>query len=75
MSIYPLDVIKSRMQADTVTSSNRSHTFMHYARVIYREGGSAALWRGIQPTLARAFVMDAVSFLGYTNMLRLLKDA
>ena len=74
LSIYPLDVIKSRMQGAAGSSATRGKTWLHYARDIWSEGGMRGMWRGIGPTLARAFVMDAVSFLGYTNVLRLLRE-
>jgi solute carrier family 25 carnitine/acylcarnitine transporter 20/29 len=68
--VYPLDVIKSRIQA--APKRDGHHNWIHYGQAIYREGGLAAMFRGIKPTLARAFVMDAVTFVGYTNVLRWL---
>ncbi|GAX73773.1 hypothetical protein CEUSTIGMA_g1224.t1 [Chlamydomonas eustigma] len=70
ISVYPLDVIKSRIQAAPKHDSHLN--WIHYGQAMYREGGLAAMFRGIKPTLARAFVMDAITFVGYTNVLRWL---
>ena len=72
-SVYPLDVIKSRMQAHP--SRLGPGAWMRFGRDIYREGGMAAMYRGVKPTLARAFVMDALTFVGYTNVLRFLSSS
>jgi hypothetical protein len=69
-SVYPLDVIKSRMQAHP--SRLGPGAWISFGREIYHEGGARAFLRGIKPTLARAFVMDALTFVGYTNVLRVL---
>lgn len=75
--MYPLDVIKSRVQAASGTRGRvggwRCETWLHCAHGVWREGGARALWVGLLPTLARAFVMDAVTFLGYTNIVRLME--
>ena len=68
--MYPLDVIKSRMQAHPGRLGPGA--WVRFGREIYRDGGLGAFVRGIKPTLARAFVMDALTFVGYTNVLRLL---
>ena len=70
MSIYPLDVIKARMQG--ARDHDRSRTWMHYARGIQRESGTGGFFRGLGPTLTRAFVMDSVAFLSLTTVLKLI---
>ena len=66
--MYPLDVIKSRMQAHP--NKLGPGAWMLYGREIWSEGGLAGLYRGVRPTLARAFMQDALTFVGYTNVLR-----
>ncbi|KAL6754543.1 mitochondrial carrier domain-containing protein [Haematococcus lacustris] len=72
-SIYGLDVVKSRMQA-----TSRQHTpgltWMHFGHQVWRECGLRGFTRGLQPTLIRAFFMDAASFLGYAYTLKLLNS-
>ena len=69
-SVYPLDVIKSRMQAHP--SHLGPGAWMRFGTALYAEGGAASCYRGLTPTLSRAFVMDAVTFAGYTNVMRWL---
>ena len=70
MSIYPLDVIKARMQG--AKDHDNSKSWMSYARGIHQEVGYKGFIKGLGPTLSRAFVMDSVSFLSLTTMLKLL---
>ncbi|KAF5842034.1 mitochondrial carrier domain-containing protein [Dunaliella salina] len=71
MSIYYLDVVKSRMQAETAQQSP-GKTWLDYAKQVYQRNGLKGFVRGLQPTLVRAFVMDAVAFYGYSSTLHLL---
>ena len=56
---YPLDVLKSRIQATA-----EPLTLTHAARVLRdaHGGGRAWLAAGVGPTLLRAFVINAVNF-------------
>ncbi|GIL90133.1 hypothetical protein Vretifemale_17806 [Volvox reticuliferus] len=74
LPIYPLDVLKTRVQAVTASAS-QGKTWMHFAREMYQEAGARAFFRGVAPTLVRAFLMDGASFLGYTSTLKLLGGA
>lgn len=67
----PWQVIKSRMQAN-MRSADGGRTWLDYGRDVLKEGGWRAFTRGMAPTLVRAFIMDAASFLGYTYSLRAL---
>ncbi|KAG2491913.1 hypothetical protein HYH03_009861 [Edaphochlamys debaryana] len=69
--IYPLDVIKSRVQAVGVTAS-AGRGWTSFVQEMWAEAGARAFFRGVAPTLVRAFVMDGASFLGYTTALRVL---
>ncbi|EFJ46051.1 hypothetical protein VOLCADRAFT_32074, partial [Volvox carteri f. nagariensis] len=73
LPIYPLDVLKTRVQADVkgfVCVGGRG--WYSCWRLMYREAGARAFFRGVAPTLVRAFMMDGASFLGYTTTLKLL---
>ena len=59
---YPFDVVKSRMQGDGVGDSRRYKNMLDCFRKSYREGGLVLFTRGLGPTLARAFPVNAVTF-------------
>eukprot|EP00983_Pelagomonas_calceolata_P012093 387712-Pelagomonas_calceolata.AAC.5 len=45
---------------------------LHGMKLVYQGCGLRGFVRGLQPTLARAFLMDAVAFYGYSSTLHLL---
>ncbi len=55
--VYPLDVIKSRLQADARFASSRQVVLE-----TYRTEGLAVFMRGCSPTLLRAFPTNAATF-------------
>ena len=57
LAIYPLDVIKSRLQADTTYKSMR-----HCIKHSLGEEGIGVFVRGVAPTLVRAFPSNATTF-------------
>ena len=61
---YPFDVIKSRIQSDFSASGVRKFTGnMDAVRKTWAEGGMAAFWRGILPTMLRAAPASGGTFL------------
>lgn len=56
-SIYPVDVVKSRMQNDA------SSTMMDCVRSLYKEGGVASFFRGFNTSMVRGFVGSGVTFV------------
>lgn len=75
-SIFPLDVIKTRVQAqtfDTATtpllgsslSSQRRLGALEIARDAYREGGTRVFFRGLTVCSVRAFFVNAVQWAVY----------
>ncbi|KAG9309318.1 mitochondrial carrier domain-containing protein [Chiua virens] len=72
--IYPIDVIKSRMQTDGFTPS----TGQKYAsardcvRQVWRTEGIAAFTRGLCPTLIRSPFANGATFLGFELASRVL---
>eukprot|EP00762_Andalucia_godoyi_P006398 ANDGO_02846.mRNA.1 Mitochondrial substrate carrier family protein S len=77
--VYPVDVLKSRIQAqpDLPTGSVSKPTLASIARTFYPPSSASlarlALYRGIGPTLLRAFVGHSTLFLGYETTMAMLK--
>lgn len=61
-TVYPIDVIKTRLQTDSDTRP-RYRGMADCARKIVAAEGAGALYRGVGPCLARAFPANAVTFL------------
>ena len=60
---YPLDVIKSNIQIEVGTISNRSRlTTMGMGRHLLETHGPSIFVRGLAPTLIRAFPVNAITF-------------
>lgn len=75
-SIFPLDVIKTRVQAQTLdpasrpllddpTKPRRRLGAMEVAREAYREGGMRVFFRGLTICSVRAFFVNAVQWATY----------
>lgn len=56
-----MDVIKTRMQTDSLTNP-RYRGVVHCARTLVAEEGFRSLFRGLSPCLVRAFPANAVAF-------------
>ncbi|KAK3597843.1 hypothetical protein CHS0354_029414 [Potamilus streckersoni] len=69
-SILPVDVIKSRYQADC---NGEYKGFLDCAYKCYQEGGIRIFYRGCLVTCARAFLVNAVTFLAYSQTLKYLE--
>ncbi|CDJ26288.1 hypothetical protein CFC21_040698 [Triticum aestivum] len=71
---YPLDVVKSRLQAQTQTHppSPRYRGVVDCFRKSVREEGLPVLWRGLGTAVARAFVVNGAIFSAYELALRFL---
>ncbi|XP_072961543.1 mitochondrial arginine transporter BAC2 isoform X1 [Typha angustifolia] len=73
---YPLDVVKSRIQAQTNSHVNKAG--LKYSGIIdcfrrsVREEGFPVLWRGLGTAVARAFVVNGAIFSAYELALRFL---
>ncbi|ORX99643.1 mitochondrial carrier [Basidiobolus meristosporus CBS 931.73] len=59
VSIYPLDVIKSRIQTSGQIGA------LACAKLMYQKEGLASFTKGLWPTVVRAFPVNAVTFLTY----------
>lgn len=71
MFTIPIDVVKSRLQADGMSGDQRMyHGMIDCFRKSYQSEGSAFLTRGLSSTLLRAFPMNAVCFLVVSETLK-----
>ncbi|KAI4329257.1 hypothetical protein L6164_021543 [Bauhinia variegata] len=68
---YPLDVIKTRLQAQS-PSSLKYNGILDCLRKSMKEEGHAVLWRGLGTAVARAFVVNGAVFSAYEIALRCL---
>jgi solute carrier family 25 carnitine/acylcarnitine transporter 20/29 len=72
---YPLDVLKSTMQADHPDKSKRKYkTWLQTVRTLYQEGGLRAFTRGFTPCMLRSFPANAVCLSLYEYTLDVLND-
>jgi len=71
---YPVDVLKSRVQFDGMSGNSQySCTFDCLRKSIAREG-YGFLYRGLTPTLVRAFPVNAATFTVVTWTMRLANE-
>jgi len=68
---YPLDVIKSRIQMDSLKKP-RYKGIIDCAKKSYKESGWRVFFKGLGATLARGFIVNGTTFLGYEFSLSVL---
>lgn len=67
-SVYPFDVIKSSLQADTVNKTSRKYGgVVHCAKTIFANEGFRGFYKGFKACLIRSFPVNACSFLAYEH--------
>ncbi|KAL2927998.1 Mitochondrial arginine transporter BAC2 [Bienertia sinuspersici] len=71
VSCYPLDVIKTRLQAQTRSSMKYSGILDCFRKSVEKDG-YGVLWRGLGTAVARAFVVNGAIFAAYELSLRCL---
>lgn len=69
---YPLDVIKTRLQAQTSSSPQKYNGILDCLSRSVKEEGYSVLWRGLGTAVARAFVVNGAIFSAYEIALRCL---
>jgi solute carrier family 25 (mitochondrial carnitine/acylcarnitine transporter), member 20/29 len=69
---YPLDVVKSRLQAQGAASAPRYRGVVDCFQRSVREEGLPVLWRGLGTAVARAFVVNGAIFSAYELALRFI---
>lgn len=72
--MYPIDVIKSRIQADGDGKDQRYHSLVDCIKKTYRTGGLRAFSQGMTATVLRAFPTNAATFATVTITLRLARN-
>jgi solute carrier family 25 carnitine/acylcarnitine transporter 20/29 len=63
--VYPVDLLKSRIQALPLDASRTESSLGHIARSVVERGGWRALYRGLSITLVRAFPVNGIIFCVY----------
>lgn len=64
MTVYPLDVLKTRYQTDFKSQKYRNF-YDCYKQNIKLEGGHKFIFNGFTATMLRAFPMNMIRFYGY----------
>jgi hypothetical protein len=72
--VTPIELIRTRLQASTVTSSDFSSLIRSLGRDV-RKSGPRVLFQGLTPTLYRDVPFSAIYFTGYESMKRVLTGA
>ncbi|XP_057967026.1 mitochondrial arginine transporter BAC2 [Malania oleifera] len=72
VSCYPVDVIKTRLQAQSGSSPPKYSGIFDCLRKSVREEGYSVLWRGLGTAVSRAFVVNGAIFAAYEITLRCL---
>ncbi|SCU92333.1 LAMI_0E09824g1_1 [Lachancea mirantina] len=73
LSVYPLDVVKSVMQTDNLTKPTLGSSPIQVATTIYGKYGYSAFFKGFGPTMLRAAPANAVTFLAFEAVMRLVE--
>lgn len=73
LAIFPLDVIKSRLQTDQSGRYRSGHAgIVQVARELIAEGGVRGLFKGLSPALVRSFPANAACFAATDYTMKLL---
>ncbi|CAL8399195.1 unnamed protein product [Boreogadus saida] len=73
LAVYPIDSVKTRIQVQTMSGPQPGFTAMFLQ--IVRSEGVGALYRGLTPTVLRAFPANGALFLAYEWTKRALGEA
>lgn len=74
LSTYPVDVIKSRLQADGLGGVNKYTSIMDCVRQSLQKEGWRVFTRGLTSTLLRAFPVNATTFATVTLFLMYMRQ-
>ncbi|KAF8268631.1 mitochondrial carrier [Lactarius quietus] len=74
--IYPIDMVKSRMQTDGFSplDGQKYRSTLHCVRTVWKSEGISAFTRGLGPTLIRSPFANGATFLGFEMANRLLNS-
>ncbi|GLT76181.1 hypothetical protein SLA2020_478560 [Shorea laevis] len=70
ISCYPLDVVKTRLQAQSLSSPRKYNGIIDCLKKSVKQEGYGVLWRGLGTAVARAFVVNGAVFAAYETTLR-----
>eukprot|EP00579_Thalassiosira_antarctica_P005060 CAMPEP_0201881380 /NCGR_PEP_ID=MMETSP0902-20130614/11701_1 /ASSEMBLY_ACC=CAM_ASM_000551 /TAXON_ID=420261 /ORGANISM="Thalassiosira antarctica, Strain CCMP982" /LENGTH=330 /DNA_ID=CAMNT_0048409575 /DNA_START=48 /DNA_END=1040 /DNA_ORIENTATION=+ len=73
--VYPVDLIKSRIQALPLGCSKKERSAVHVAKEVIRQHGWRALYRGLGITIMRAFPVNGIIFPTYELTLKALRSS
>ncbi|QLQ78882.1 hypothetical protein HG537_0B02300 [Torulaspora globosa] len=73
LMVYPLDVIKSVIQTDSLTNPKSGNSIVQVARTLYAKGGLLSFFKGFGPTMLRAAPANAATFASFEFAMRLLQ--
>jgi ornithine carrier protein len=73
LSLFPADVIKSKMQTEIVPEGQPRKSFAAIGREIYRSQGIKGFYRGCGITVLRSIPSNALIFFTYEKLSQLLK--
>jgi len=72
---YPLDIIKSAIQTDSIYPQRRKyHGVADTARKLWAEGGVKRYTAGLAPCLVRSFPANAAGFVAYEQVKKLMGE-
>ncbi|ETN24905.1 hypothetical protein PPTG_01071 [Phytophthora nicotianae INRA-310] len=71
--VFPVDTVKSVLQADRLDKP-RFNGIADCCRQLYAEGGPTRFYRGITPSLLRAFPANAVTFVAFEKTMSFLNQ-
>lgn len=69
-ALYPIDVVKTRVQAEGFKPHGRYSSYMDCAKISFKEEGYQWMTRGFGATMLRAFPVNAAIFSTVTLVLR-----
>jgi solute carrier family 25 (mitochondrial carnitine/acylcarnitine transporter), member 20/29 len=70
--MYPVDVVKSKLQTQHVGPNQEYSGMMDCARKVLARDGWAGLYRGVGPCLLRSFPANAAAFVAYEAAMRMM---
>ncbi|KAI9370840.1 mitochondrial carrier domain-containing protein [Aspergillus egyptiacus] len=85
-SVFPLDVIKTKLQANTISADSEARPLLHsqksrqnlnsfkLAREVYRTEGFKAFYRGLGICSLRAFIVNAVQWATYEWLMKYFQN-
>lgn len=69
---YPADTVKTHLQTLPLSASAHERSIVHTVRTIYAQHGARYFYRGLGTCLARAFPVNAITFVVYKRLKQLL---